>query len=187
MIFKKYIFYDLETTGRGKKENRNSFATSPKWEQILQIAAIITDENFQITNQNMNIFCRPRTSIISQPGALLTTGRGIKEIMNAELSSYELIKKHNAPSNAFCNLGIICAKTGRAEEAVSLFKKYIYLEPTSSIDYNNLSIEQNLIKFQLPRGSYATIMLREILKPENPARRANTHSERKMGHYRGHT
>ena len=39
---------------------------------------------------------------------------------------------------------------------------------TASIDYNNLSIEQNLIKFQLPRGSYATIMLREILKPENP-------------------
>ena len=95
-MVKKYIFYDLETTGRGKKENRNSFATSPKWEQILQIAAIITDENFQITNQNMNIFCRPRTSIISQPGALLTTGRGIKEIMNAELSSYELIKKINS-------------------------------------------------------------------------------------------
>ena len=39
---------------------------------------------------------------------------------------------------------------------------------TASIDYNNLSIEQNLIKYQLPRGSYATIMLREILKPENP-------------------
>ena len=39
---------------------------------------------------------------------------------------------------------------------------------TASIDYNNLSIEQNLIKFQLPRGSYATILLREILKPENP-------------------
>ena len=39
---------------------------------------------------------------------------------------------------------------------------------TAAIDYNNLSIEQNLIRFQLPRGSYATILLREILKPENP-------------------
>jgi len=89
----KYIFYDLETTGRGKKESPNAFGTTPKWEQILQIAAIVTDENFQPTNQNINEFCRPRTSIISQPGALLTTQKGIKEALNAKLSSYELIKK----------------------------------------------------------------------------------------------
>ena len=75
----KYIFYDLETTGRGKKESAKAFGTTPKWEQILQIAAIVTDENFQSTNQNMNIFCRPRMSIIAQPGALITTERGIKE------------------------------------------------------------------------------------------------------------
>ena len=39
---KKYIFYDLETTGRGKKESPNAFGTTPKWEQIMQIAAIVT-------------------------------------------------------------------------------------------------------------------------------------------------
>jgi len=38
----------------------------------------------------------------------------------------------------------------------------------SSIKYENFKIEQNLIKFQLQRGSYATIVLREILKPDNP-------------------
>ena len=38
----------------------------------------------------------------------------------------------------------------------------------ASINYQNFSIDQNLIKFQLQRGSYATIVLREILKPENP-------------------
>ena len=92
----KYIFYDLETTGRGKKESPKAFGTTPKWEQILQIAAIVTDENFQPTNQNINIFCRPRTSIISQPGALITTARGIKEAMFADLSSYELMKQINS-------------------------------------------------------------------------------------------
>ena len=92
----KYIFYDLETTGRGKKESAKAFGTTPKWEQILQIAAIVTDENFQPTNQNINEFCRPRTSIISQPGALLTTQKGIKEALSAKLSSYELIKKINS-------------------------------------------------------------------------------------------
>jgi len=91
----KYIFYDLETTGRGKKESANAFGTTPKWEQILQIAAIVTDENFLPTNQNMNIFCRPRMSIIAQPGALITTERGIKESLHADLSSYELMYEIN--------------------------------------------------------------------------------------------
>ena len=93
---KKYIFYDLETTGRGKKESPNAFGTTPKWEQIMQIAAIVTDENFQETNQNINEFCRPRTSIISQPGALLTTQNGIREALHAKQSSYELMKKINS-------------------------------------------------------------------------------------------
>jgi len=91
----KYIFYDLETTGRGKKESANAFSTTPKWEQILQIAAIVVDENFQPTNQNMNEFCRPRTSVIAQPGALITTRKGIREALNAKKSSYELITKIN--------------------------------------------------------------------------------------------
>ena len=38
----------------------------------------------------------------------------------------------------------------------------------ASINYLNFQIHENLIKFQLSRGSYATIVLREILKPSNP-------------------
>ena len=38
----------------------------------------------------------------------------------------------------------------------------------TSINIQNFSISKNVVKFQLPRGSYATIILREILKPENP-------------------
>ena len=38
----------------------------------------------------------------------------------------------------------------------------------ASIDIQDFSIQQNLVKFQLSRGSYATIVLRELLKPENP-------------------
>jgi len=38
----------------------------------------------------------------------------------------------------------------------------------ASINIQDFSISKNLVKFQLPRGSYATIVLREILKPENP-------------------
>ena len=91
----KYIFYDLETTGRGKKESPDAFNSTPKWEQILQIAAIVVDENFQPTNQNMNEFCRPRMSIIPQPGALLTTQKSIRESFLTKQSSYQLVSKIN--------------------------------------------------------------------------------------------
>jgi len=36
------------------------------------------------------------------------------------------------------------------------------------INLQDFSIQKNLIKFKLSRGSYATIVLREILKPESP-------------------
>ena len=39
----------------------------------------------------MNEFCRPRTSVIAQPGALITTQKGIREVLNAKKSCYELI------------------------------------------------------------------------------------------------
>ena len=38
----------------------------------------------------------------------------------------------------------------------------------ASINYDDFAIDKNLVKFQLSRGSYATIVLREILKPANP-------------------
>ena len=91
----KYIFYDFETSGKGKKENANSFGSTPKWEQILQVGAIVADENFQPTNKTLDAFCRPRLSIIAQPGALLTTQKGIRDSLAAQYSSYELISLVN--------------------------------------------------------------------------------------------
>jgi len=95
ILSNKQVFWDLETSGAGKKEHPKAFSTSPKWEQILQIAAVVVDENLQPTNQNMNEFCRPRTSIIAQPGALITTKQGIKKSLQAKHSSYELISMIN--------------------------------------------------------------------------------------------
>ena len=133
----KYIFYDLETTGRGKKESPTAFGTTPKWEQILQIAAIVTDDNFQATNQNMNIFCRPRVSIIAQPGALITTNRGIRESLNSELSSYELIKQINSKFENWKKENSDCVFIGHNsinfDETVleyNLFTNLLYPYPT---------------------------------------------------------
>ena len=38
----------------------------------------------------------------------------------------------------------------------------------SSIRCENYKINDNVVSFSLSRGSFATIVLREIIKPENP-------------------
>jgi len=40
----------------------------------------------------------------------------------------------------------------------------------SSISCTDLLINDNTVSFSLPRGSFATIILREIIKPEDPIR-----------------
>ena len=166
----KYIFYDLETTGRGKKEGPKAFGTTPKWEQILQIAAIVTDENFQPTNQNMNIFCRPRMSIIAQPGALITTERGIKEAMHADLSSYELMKQINSTLDLWKKDNPDCIFIGHNsigfDETVleyNLFSNLFYPYPTRAKRGDTLN---------LVRGLYASnpsLIKTDLTKRGNPS------------------
>jgi len=91
----KYIFFDFETSGKGKKANPKAFKETNDWEQILQVGAVVADDKLNQTNQTMNKVCRLRTSVIPQPGALLTTKKTIKEIITPELSSYELVQLIN--------------------------------------------------------------------------------------------
>ena len=123
----KYIFYDFETTGKGKKASPNSFGQSPNWEQILQVGAIVANENLQLTNKTINQFCRLRTSIIPQLGALLTTNKGIKELLQAKYSSYELIKVIN---NTF--------KEWKDETSNSVF-----------IGHNSIEFDESILEYNL--------------------------------------
>ena len=105
-----YIFYDFETTGKGKKASPNAFNQSPNWEQVLQVGAIVADDKFNQTNKSLDKRARLRTSIIPQPGAFLITQKTIKDALIAEHSSYELISiinqhfqewKKDSPNTAF--------------------------------------------------------------------------------------
>lgn len=37
----KYIFYDLETTGRGKKETPDAFNATPKWNKYCKLLPLL--------------------------------------------------------------------------------------------------------------------------------------------------
>ncbi len=74
-----YIFYDTETTG-----------LNSAFDQILQFAAFITDDDFSVIEE-INLRGRRRPFIIPSPGALMVTGISPADFENAPLSHYELI------------------------------------------------------------------------------------------------
>lgn len=77
-----FVFYDLETTG-----------VSPEYDQPLQFAAILTDENF-VEKQRINIRCRLAPHILPSPNALLVTGVTPAQLTDPTLPSlYEFTQR----------------------------------------------------------------------------------------------
>jgi DNA polymerase III epsilon subunit-like protein len=75
-----YLFYDLETTG-----------LNPAFDQILQFAAIETDEQWQKVNRH-EIRVRLRPDIIPAPGALLATRLDVMQTMTG-VCEYEAVRE----------------------------------------------------------------------------------------------
>lgn len=75
-----FVFYDTETTG-----------LQPGWDQIVQFAAIRTDENLNETAR-FETRCRLQPQTIPHPAALLTNGLPIARLTDRDLPShYDLI------------------------------------------------------------------------------------------------
>ena len=78
---KKIIFYDLETTGR-----------SAYWDQIIQIAAICTDEHLNVLDE-MNLIGKLNSFSVPDPEALLVNKIPIDSIVKSNFSNYSLISE----------------------------------------------------------------------------------------------
>jgi exodeoxyribonuclease I len=89
-----YLFYDLETTG-----------LNPAFDQILQFAAVETNEQWQVQAEH-EFWVKLRPDVIPAPKALLTTGMAVLHTMNG-VCEYEAVQTihrlANRPGTA--NLG----------------------------------------------------------------------------------
>ena len=74
----RFFFYDEETTG-----------LSPEFDQILQIAAVITDQNFNVL-ETINLRCKLKDYVVPSHGALTTTGLNPNELYRPELTEYKM-------------------------------------------------------------------------------------------------
>ncbi len=78
---RKIIFYDLETTGR-----------SSYWDQIIQIAAICTDQELNVLDE-INLVGRLNSFSVPDPEALLVNKIPIKSIYKSNFSNYSLVSE----------------------------------------------------------------------------------------------
>ena len=105
----RFIFYDFETTG-----------TSPAYDQPLQFAAIVTDENFNAL-ETIDIRCRVAPHIIPSPYALKVTNVAPEQTTNTNLPT------------AF-------------EFAQTLFAFVKKWEPAIWIGYNTIAFDEQMMR-----------------------------------------
>lgn len=80
-----FFFYDLETFGLNPKEDR-----------IAQFAGIRTDENFNIIDEPINIYCQPPEDYIPDPESILITGITPQEAKEKGISEAEFAARIHA-------------------------------------------------------------------------------------------
>src|SRR5262245_36837939 len=73
----RFMFWDTETTGLHKA-----------FHVPVEIGAVVTDASLRPIRE-INSACRPPQFVLPEPGALLTTGRSISELLNRPSTAYE--------------------------------------------------------------------------------------------------
>ena len=103
-----YVFYDFETSGNNKD-----------FDQILQIGAVLTNNNFQIKDK-INISCRLKKNIIPAPMALLVNKIQIDQLQSNKVSHYNLVEQ--------------------------LRKKFEEWSPACFVSFNGISFDEEILR-----------------------------------------
>jgi len=113
-----FVFYDLETTG-----------ISPAYDQPVQFAAILTDENF-VEKKRVNIRCRLAPHILPSPKALTVTGVNPDQLADPTLPSlFEFSQKIGALTRQWAPAIWLGYNTMKFDEEVLRHTFYQNLSP----------------------------------------------------------
>lgn len=103
------VFFDTETTG-----------TDRTFDQILQFAAVMTDENFE-EEDRFNIRCRLLPHIVPSPSAMRVTGVTVAHLVDRSLPSHYQMVAH-------------------------VRKKFLEYSPATFLGYNTIEFDERLLR-----------------------------------------
>lgn len=103
-----YVFYDLETTGR-----------SAYWDQIIQVAVILTDKNLNIIDKYEDK-CKINSSCLPNPEAILVNKIKMKTLLSTNLSHYQLM--------------------------FNIHKKFLKWSPAIFVGYNSIKFDEEFLR-----------------------------------------
>ena len=109
----QYLFYDYETTGLNEK-----------YDQIVQFAAIRTDEEFNIIDEPIDILCKLRNDILPSPYAFLVTKIDIDKLQENGLDEFEFAKIINKAMLGNGNQRIIGYNSKEFDDKMTRFLFY---------------------------------------------------------------
>lgn len=115
-----FIFYDTETTG-----------LSAAFDQIVQFAAIVTDDSFNVLEE-LNLRCRLRPHQVASPGAMRVTRVGPKTIQSAPLTCYQM--------------------TGQIRAFIERWS------PAVLVGFNSISFDENMLRQMFFQGLHPTYL-----------------------------
>lgn len=129
-----YLFYDYETTG-----------INEKYDQIVQFAAIRTNENFDIIQEPFNILCKIRNDIIPSPYSFLITKIDIENLQENGLCEYDFAKKVHKIFTEVEDQCIIGYNSKEFDDKMSRFLFYRNFHHPYSWSYENNNKTWDLI------------------------------------------
>ena len=129
------IFYDFETSGRGRFDKNNK-TMNGQWDQILQVGAILCNENLDELDR-FEMKCSLNKSLIPHPAALLVNGLSMSSIRSTNnISNYTLVSE--------------------------MIEKFSQWGPAVFIGYNSISFDEEFLRNALFQNLHENPYLTQI-------------------------
>ena len=107
-----YVFFDFETSGR-----------SSSWDQIIEVGAVLVNDNFQVLADPLNIRCSLKPGLVPEPYALIVNNTTPQILRKTNLSHY-----------------------GMLSQMVEQFNKW---SPAVFVGYNSISFDEEFLRKSL--------------------------------------
>ncbi len=163
-----FIFYDLETSGK-----------NTEWSQILQVAAALVNENFEIID-SFQMRCKLKPGLVPEPNALNITNTTLSQLLKTNLTHYDLIKEVQRKFKSWSPAIYIGFNSINFDEEIlrkSFFKSLLEVYLTSmngnqradllKITRSSVFYNKNFLKTALSNKGNITFKLEELTKLNN--------------------